>query len=243
MSSTGRIVSSTGASGSSISSMARAAASVAELLAVLTDRRQRRIGEGGGLEVVEADDGDVVPGLESGISDRLERGERHQVRCGEDRGRPLVEREQRAGLAIAGRGGEVAPADQLVGELEAQSRRLLPKRLQSRRARQGVRRAREMRDAAVAERMQMRQRQSNSVRMVRADVGRAAARAPDVDAHQRHVSGRELGRPADRRRPRRSGSPRRSGARARRRRAGAGEGRIPTARVAARSPRAPGRRR
>ena len=70
-----------------------------ERLAILADRGQRRMCERGGLEVVEADDGDVVRRAEPGVPDRLQRGERHQVGRGDDRRRRRRKREQRARLA------------------------------------------------------------------------------------------------------------------------------------------------
>jgi hypothetical protein len=48
-----------------------------------------------------------------------------------------------------------------------------------------------MRDAPVAERVQVSERQANSVCMVRADV-RGTPSAPDVDSDQRHLARSEL---------------------------------------------------
>src|ERR687887_461230 len=70
----------------------------AQLAAILADRRQRRVRERGRLEVVEADDGHVASRLEPDLPDRLQRRERHQVRGGDDRRRPLLQRQQRARL-------------------------------------------------------------------------------------------------------------------------------------------------
>ena len=50
-----------------------------ELLTVLPDRRQRRVRERGRLEIVEADDGQVVARLEAEVPRRLQRCERHQI--------------------------------------------------------------------------------------------------------------------------------------------------------------------
>jgi len=49
-----------------------------------------------------------------------------------------------------------------------------------------------VRDAAVAERVQVGKRESHAVRMVGADVGGAAG-APDVDADERHLPRGEIG--------------------------------------------------
>ena len=101
---------------------------------------------------------------------------------------PLVEREHGAGLAIAGRGREVAPPDELVGKLEPQRGRLSPELLQANRARDGVLGSREMRDPPVSERVQVRERQADALRVIGADVRRMWALASDVDAHQRHLT-------------------------------------------------------
>jgi hypothetical protein len=64
-------------SASSISSIALAAARVPS--SWLTDRRQRRIRERSGLEVVEPHDGDLGPRLQASVADCLHGCERHQV--------------------------------------------------------------------------------------------------------------------------------------------------------------------
>jgi hypothetical protein len=45
----------------------------------------------------------------------------------------------------------------------------------------------------MAERVQVGERETHAVRMIRADVGGAAAGAPDVDADERHLPRREVG--------------------------------------------------
>src|SRR5439155_924656 len=62
--------------------------------------------------------GDVASRLEADLADRLERRERHQVRGGHDRRRPLRQREQSARLAVARRRREVALAHVLVRKAE-----------------------------------------------------------------------------------------------------------------------------
>ena len=96
------------ASGSSISWIAIARGQGAELPAVLADRRERRVGERSGLEIVEPDDRDVASRLEPGFPDCLEGRERHQVRRGHDRRRALGESEQCARFAVAGSRREIA---------------------------------------------------------------------------------------------------------------------------------------
>ena len=76
---------------------------------------------------------------------------------GDDRRRPLFERKQRTRLAVAGRGREVAPANRARRRSSSAKRRgLAAERLQPLRAGDGVRGAGEMRDASVAERVQVR---------------------------------------------------------------------------------------
>ena len=141
----------------------------AELLAVLADRRQRRVRERGGLEIVEADDGDVATRPAAGLPDRLQRGERHQVGRSDDCRRRLREGEQRAGLAIAGRGREVAFAHVIVAKLEAEPLDLPAERGRARRARGRVRRAGDVRDPAMAVRVQVRKRKADAAGVIRAD--------------------------------------------------------------------------
>ncbi len=58
-----------------------------ESVAVLAHRRQPRVREAGGLEVVEADDRDVAARLDAEVAHGLQRGERHVIGGGDDRGR------------------------------------------------------------------------------------------------------------------------------------------------------------
>jgi hypothetical protein len=83
-----------------------------------------------GLEVVEAHDGEVASRLQSCVPNRLQCGERHQIRRGHDGRRPLCERQKRARLAVAGRRREVAAAEELLGALESQRCDLAAERVQ-----------------------------------------------------------------------------------------------------------------
>ena len=165
-----------------------------ERLAILADRRQRRMRERGRLEIVEADDGDVACRTETGVPDRLQRREGHQIRRGDDRGRRSGEREQRARLARSRtrtrsrRSGRTRPAS-------SRPKRSASRRNASSRAgsRHGVRAAGDVRDPPVTERVEVGDREPHSFVVVRADERDALAAAPDVHADERKSARGEIG--------------------------------------------------
>src|SRR5690242_18270197 len=74
----------------------------AEIRLLLTDGGQRRVSQRGHLDVIEADDRDVLGHAEAGGLDRAHRAHGHHVGCGEHRGGRLVDRQQPChGLAPA----------------------------------------------------------------------------------------------------------------------------------------------
>ena len=78
----------------------------------LTHRRQRRVGGGGVVDVVEADHGDVVGHAPAEGLERLERADRHRVVGDEDAVERRVAAQQRLDRARAGLLAEVAVLDQ-----------------------------------------------------------------------------------------------------------------------------------
>ena len=170
----------------------RSRRSNAERLLVLADRRQRGADELCKLDVVEADDGDVLGAAQAGVLDRPDRTDGHHVRRREDGGRRLREREQRPHRGLAALHVEVAR--RLVPGLGGQPEVLQLGSVAEQAVGGGlrVRETDDRRDPPVAEVVQVPDREPRAAEVVGGDVARPLAGEGEVDRDHGRARGDQL---------------------------------------------------
>src|SRR5918995_1953051 len=154
------------------------------------ERRARVLGPG---DVVEADHGEVVRDPQAGLGGGANGAERHQVRGGEHRGRPLVEREQPRRRRDPAVEVVVAVGNVLVAVVEPAALHLLPVAAEAVATRVGGEHARDRRDPAMAEIGQMPHGKRGSGDVVGDHVRRVGRLELDVDGDARDLGGEQAG--------------------------------------------------